>query len=832
MKILKFGGTSVGSSDSIKEVAKIIADYHRKGIDMVVVCSALSGTTNKLVEAGKKAAANDESYLEIVKSIEVNHTGVIRDLLETKSQSKALTHLKLLLNDLEDLLHGAYLLKELSVRTLDLVLSFGERLSAPIITDFLNQESVPSKCVDARKLIRTNNDFGRARVNFNITNQAIQDHFGNQDTVQIVTGFISSGDNDETTTLGRGGSDYTAAILAAALNASEIEIWTDVDGVMTADPRKVKSAYSIAKLSYQEAMEMSHFGAKVIYPPSLQPAFGKNIPLKIRNTFNTSFDGTLVHHDSVPNGQLIKGISSIQHVTLVSLTGSGMVGVPGVSSRLFGALAKNSINVILITQASSEHSISFAIDPGDVKQAKNAIIDEFQFEISRGRIDEPIVEMEKSILAIIGENMRHTPGISAKLFNALGKNGVNISAIAQGSSEINLSAVIDGKNLSKALNAVHQAFFVSDTKTLNIFQVGVGLIGRTLLKQIKDQTKFLLNERSLEINIVALSNTRKMLFSEDGIELKDWKNTLDESSTKANLKEFVDEMIKMNLPNSVFIDNTSNPEIIEYYDQILSSSISIVTPNKLANSGAYDNYQKLKRAAFKHGVKFLYETNVGAGLPVITTLSDLKYSGDEILKIEGILSGTLSYIFNSFKTGTKFSDIVLQAKEKGFTEPDPRDDLNGMDVARKILILAREKGHSLELSDVAIENILPKSCLEAASIDEFFEKLKEADDDFEKLRHKAESNGKVLRFIASLENGKASVKLEAVDAEHPFYSLSGSDNIISFTTHRYHDRPLVIKGPGAGAEVTAAGVFAEIISISNYLYQGIKNILPQQNGKY
>ncbi|MBX9850926.1 MAG: bifunctional aspartate kinase/homoserine dehydrogenase I, partial [Cytophagaceae bacterium] len=616
---------------------------------------------------------------------------------------------------------------------------------------------------------------------------------------------------------GRGGSDYSASIFGAALDADEIEIWTDVDGVMTADPKKVKRAFTLSGISYQEAMEMSHFGAKVIYPPTLQPAFAKKIPIWIKNTFNPEHEGTLISEKTQANDFLIKGISSIENIALINLQGSGMVGVAGVSGRLFNTLAKNNINVILITQASSEHSICFVVDPKDAYKAKDAIEEEFSVEINSGKIDKVIIHSNLSIIAIIGENMKNTRGISGKLFSSLGKNGINVIAIAQGSSELNLSVVINTADLSKALNSLHEAFFLSDVKTLNLFVVGLGLIGGTLLKQIHKTSSYLLKEKNLKINLIGISNSKKMLIDPNAISLANWKDKLEQAGEKSKLSDFVTQMNNLNLQNTVFVDCTSSKDVIMHYEEILKSTISIVTPNKLANSGKYSDYQKLQSAATKHGVKFLYETNVGAGLPVINTLKDLKYSGDKILRIEGILSGTLSYIFNTFKGDKKFSDVVKEAKEKGYTEPDPRDDLNGMDVARKILILAREAEAELEFNDVDVENILPESCRKAKTVDAFFAELEKNNHVFAKRRDEADKKGKVLRFIAKYENKKATVSLESVDSTHPFYSLSGSDNMISFTTERYKERPLVIKGPGAGAEVTAAGVFAEIITISNYL---------------
>ena len=817
MKILKFGGTSVGTAENIDTVASIIAQYHQQEIPLGIVVSAFGGVTNQLIEAGKLAAKSDESYREIFNAIENRHLEMVRKLIEVKKQSSVIARVKLVLNELDDLLHGIFLLKELSLRTTDLLLSFGERLSAYVINERLQQDSIPSAYIDARQYIRTDKNFGRARVNFAETNTAIQRLFAQTPAVKIITGFIASSSNQETTTLGRGGSDYTAAIIAAALQADEIEIWTDVDGVMTADPRMVKAAFSLESISYNEAMEMSHFGAKVIYPPTLQPAFGNNIPIRIRNTFNPAFAGTLISKDSQNIKFPVKGISSIKKITLINVIGSGMVGVPGVASRLFGTLAAHEINVILITQASSEHSISFAIDPEQSLHAKEVIENEFALELQSKRIDSVLVEEDLSIVAIIGENMRQSTGISGRMLNALGKNGVNVVAIAQGSSELNISVVISTSDLSKSLNLLHETFFLSDIKTLNIFLVGLGLIGGTLLKQVEKQQDYLYRHHHLKLNLVGITNSRQMLMDAEGIPFQQWQEDLTRNHSPANLDNFCEQIMQMNLQNSVFVDCTASRNVIAHYEKLLRHNVSIVTPSKLANSGSYDFYKKLYDLTFRRGVKFLYETNVGAGLPVITTLNDLKHSGDQIIKIEGVLSGTLSYIFNNFKKGTSFSGIVKEAKEKGYTEPDPRDDLNGMDVSRKILILAREVGLTLEPDDVVTENILPEPCLQAPSVDAFFDELEKHNSVFDKRREEAEANQQALRFIAKLEDGKVSVGLEAVGVDHPFYHLSGSDNIISFTTERYKERPLVIKGPGAGAEVTAAGVFAEIISISNYL---------------
>lgn len=817
MKVLKFGGTSVGSSDSIKKVVEIIADYSGEKTHVAMVSSAMSGVTNKLVLMGQMASQNDESYLNLLREIEELHFNTIKDLLKVKNQSHALASVKKMLNELEDLMHGVFLLKELSLRSTDLLLSFGERLSCYIINAYCNQQGLETELLDSRELVKTDDRFGKGRVFMDVTVKNIKEYFKVHPQIQIITGFISSTDKNETTTLGRGGSDYTASIFGAALNAEEIEIWTDVDGVLTTDPKQVKKAFSLSEMTYEEAMEMSHFGAKVIYPPTLQPAFQKKIPLRIRNTFNRDFKGTLIKSLADSGDYLVKGISSIRDISLINLQGSGMVGVAGVSSRLFGVLANNNINLILITQASSEHSICFAIDPSDGALAQKAIEEEFQREIEAGKIDGAVIEEHMSIVAIIGENMAHTPGISGKLFNSLGKNGINVAAIAQGSSERNLSIVISQKDISKTLNTIHEVFFLSDVNTLNVFIVGIGLIGGTLIHQIRKQNPKLENDHALKINIVGMTNSKKMMFNDDGLELDNWKENLISNGETSSVSGFIDKMIEFNLQNSVFIDCTSSAEVVNGYEKVLKHSISISTPNKLASSGDLTYFKKLKSLAAKNDVKFWYETNVGAGLPVITTLNDLKNSGDKILKIEGVLSGTLSYIFNSFVEGTKFSEVVKTAKEKGFTEPDPRDDLNGMDVARKILILSREVGIDLSLEDIEIKNLLPKSCIDAKSVEAFFDELEKSNDYFEKLRTDAHKAGKVLRYIAKMENSKASVGLESVDQSNPFYGLDGSDNMISYTTDRYLERPLVIKGPGAGAEVTAAGVFAEIISLSHFL---------------
>ena len=814
MKILKFGGTSVGSLKSINKIAEILLDEQSKGHKFLVVNSAMSGITNKLIEIATKASENNENYKTTLEEINHLHLLTINSLISNNNSESE--YIKEQIKELEKILYGVYLLKELSPRSLDLILSFGERLASYILSTYLNQKGLETEVLDAREVIVTDNSFGNAKVNSEISNKKISAYFNQKDKIQIVTGFISSTERGATTTLGRGGSDYTASIFAAALEAESVEIWTDVDGVMTADPRAVKEAFSLEKISYEEAMELSHFGAKVIYPPTIQPLLNNQIPIYIKNTFRPDFKGTLITKETDPKNY-IKGISNIKNVALINFEGSGLIGISGTSQRLFGALANNKINIILITQASSEHSITFALEPKDAQRAKEVVEEEFQFELSTKKVNPIVIQKNLSVLAIIGENMRKSPGIAGKFFSALGKNGINIVAIAQGSSELNVSAIIPSKDLEKALNVTHESFFLSDHKTIHLFVVGTGLIGTTLLKQIAEQKEELFHNQNLNIKVIGIARSKKMYFNENSIDLNNWEDILIEKGQETKLDTFVDKIKSLNLNNSIFVDNTSNAEVTKLYQRLLSSSVSVTTPNKLASSGDFDYYNNLKTTAQTHGVKYLFETNVGAGLPILNTLNDLKNSGDQVLTIEGVLSGTLSYIFNSYDGSIPYSQVVKQARELGFTEPDPRDDLNGMDVARKILILARESGYVLELEDVKIKSFLPQACFDAPDVDAFFQELEKFDDEMENIRLKASNEGKVLRVIANLEHGKTKLSLQAVDQNNPFYSLSGSDNMIVFKTKRYQERPLVVKGPGAGADVTAAGVFAEIISIANYL---------------
>jgi aspartokinase/homoserine dehydrogenase 1 len=814
MKVLKFGGSSVQTPERIRNVIEIVkADKQAR----VVVCSAFGGVTDQLIATAKLAEKGDESYKNLFKDIEKKHIEAAKELIEIKRQSSVVAQVKNMLNDLEELLEGIFLLKELSKRTLDHIVSFGERFSSYIISEYAKDAGLNAAYLDTRKVIKTNSNFTNAVVDFELTDKLIQEYLSQHTELQVATGFIASNPEGVTTTLGRGGSDYTVSIFGAALNALAIEIWTDVDGVMTADPRKVAQAFSVPSLTYEEAMELSHFGAKVIYPPTMVPALKKNVPIFIRNTFNPNFRGSIIDSTHNPDDKAVKGITSISNIALLRVQGSGMVGVAGVSARLFTALAKDSISVILITQASSEHSICFAVKPEDAPSAVKLINNEFALEIERSEIDKIVAEYDLSIVAIVGENMKKTSGVAGKMFQSLGKNGINISAIAQGSSELNISVVIRKEDEVKALRALHQAFFLSDIKVINAFMVGVGLIGSTLLKQMQEQKSYLLKEYNIDFKVIGLANSKKKVTDAKGIDLTAWKDRLANSPEPMTMEGFMQDMIHLNLPNSVFIDNTASATVSNFYEQILSASISIVTPNKIASSSGYQQYNNLKELAKKHDVVYLYETNVGAALPVISTLRDLVNSGDKIMKIEAVLSGTLSFIFNTFDSTTKFSEVVKEAKLKGFTEPDPREDLSCSDVARKILILTRECGYAMESKDIIIHGFIPESCAKAPSVEDFFTELEKADAYFEEMRAKAEKEDKILRCIAKFESGKADIALQAVGREHPFFQLSGSDNIIAFTTARYPERPLLVKGAGAGAEVTAAGVFADMIRIANYL---------------
>lgn len=817
MRVLKFGGSSVGTPERISGVIDILKGYQAEGKKYAVVFSAFQGVTDSLILISNKAVARDDSYLEYLEQLEKAHYNSVEYLVSENLKETSKKNVRDLLEELKEIVHGVYLVKELTLRSLDYIMSFGERLSCNIISSGMKSRELETEYLDSRLLVKADESFGNARVKFEITYKNIQDFFSQHNKIQVITGFIASTEKNETVTLGRGGSDYTASIFGAALNVEEIEIWTDVDGILTADPRKVLDSFSLNSVTYEEAMEMSHFGAKVIHPPTMKPALLKKIPIRIKNTFNPSFSGTVITEKEETGIFSVKGISSIDHITLLRITGSGMIGVVGIASRIFGALAKEKINVILITQASSEHSVCLAILPQLGQLSKNLIEEEFKWEIRDGMIDEVAVEPDMSIIAVVGEDMRHTPGISGKVFQSLGKNGINIIAIAQGSSELNISLVIEKEDLKKALNVLHNSLFLSKQKTLNLFLIGPGMVGGAFLKLIIERSNYVAEHVHAKIKVVGLLNRQKMIFDENGIDLNTWKEVLQNSKLESNIEKFIDRMKEKNLPNSILVDCTANDSVVKHYTKILSSSISIVTPNKIANTQSYEQFISLRETAGKHNVQFRYGTNVGSALPFINTLKDIISNGDQVTKIEGVFSGTLSFIFNTLKEKDSFSEAVKIAKEKGYTEPDPRDDLKGLDMARKLLILIRESGVPFELKDIEIEKLISPEAENAKSLEEFFNRLKNDDNRIIEMKRKAAEKGCVLCYIAKYEEGNAKLSIQEIDRNHPFFNLTNSENIVAFTTKNYWKNPLTIRGQGAGADFTAVGILSDILRISNYL---------------
>ncbi|MDX2046196.1 MAG: bifunctional aspartate kinase/homoserine dehydrogenase I [Chitinophagaceae bacterium] len=808
MRVLKFGGTSVANAKNIKLVTSIVKD--KLSSPVIVVVSALGGTTDALINCGTLASEGNEEYKAILHQLELRHFETVKELIPVQQQSAVLSMVKKICNEIEDICNGIFLLRELSARTKDRVVSYGELLSSQIIAAAFQSTGTPCMWKDSRELIRTNSNFGNAAVDFNITEENCRIYFTEQEQqLFILPGFIASDENGATTTLGRGGSDYTAAIFASACNATDLEIWTDVSGMMTADPRLVANAKVLPHISYQEAMELSHFGAKVIYPPTIQPVMSKNIPVWIKNTFAAQDYGTVIENVPAENGSIIRGISSINNIALLSLEGSGMVGIPGFSKRLFEALSNEKINVILITQGSSEHSICVAIDAAAAEKARVAVNAAFDYEISIKKVDPIEAEKELSIVALVGDHMKSHPGISGRMFGALGRNGVNVRAIAQGSSERNISAVISTKDVKKAVNVLHEEFFETTYKQVNLFIVGTGNVGRKLLDQIKQQQQYLADHLRLNIRVVGLTNSRKMLVNEEGIDMNGWNEKL-QNGEMAVMDYFIDTIINRNLRNSVFVDITGSDVVARVYDRLLQKSISIVACNKVAASSPYNYYKKIKDLSREYNTPFLFETNVGAGLPVIGTLNDLVRSGDKVNKIEAVLSGTLNFVFNHYNGERSFTEVVKQAQDEGYTEPDPRLDLSGTDVMRKILILAREAGEQLEMSSISCNSFLPESCMEG-DVNAFYKELAKHEAHFRKLYKEAAEKNNKLKFVAKYENGKAAVGLQHISPQHDFYHLYGKDNIVLFYTERYPEQPLVIKGAGAGAEVTASGVFADII---------------------
>ncbi len=816
MKILKFGGTALSSRTGFSSLCSRISEIDRLGETTTLVVSALEGITDLLVRLTEIAPQGDPAYDRIVDEIRQLHGRFIEHHLQENEAESARTFVDSQLGLLGNVLLGLSLVHDISARTADVILSFGELLSAALVTAALRQQGFRAETVDARTMIITDDSFGNARVKMQPTIARIRESCPDDGKVRVVTGFIAATSRGETTTLGRGGSDYTASLIGLAVGAPELELWTTVDGVMTADPKRVSGAFPLPELTYDEALELCHFGAKIINPLAMQPAIETGMTIRIRNALRPEAPGTVISSSPVGAARPITGFSSIPAIALFQLCGSGLIGVSGTARRLFDALSRRSINVILISQASSETSICFAIDPRDRPLARLAVEDEFALERANHQVELDDLGPDYAIVACVGSHMRQTRGIAGRLFQALGKNGINVVAIAQGSSELNISVVVARNDEAKALNALHDAFFLSDVKTVHLFLAGTGLVGQALLRQILAQRENL-RSRHLRFVLNGIANSTRMAISPSGLDPAEWKDALSSHAEPSSPAALLHEMRRLNLPNSIFIDCTASDDVAAIYPEALASSISVVTPNKRANAGSYSQWMALRESAARGNVKFFYETNVGAGLPVIGTLSDLLSSGDEIVRIEAILSGTLSFIFNTVRRGTSFSEIVKEAKRRGYTEPDPRDDLCGKDVARKLLILAREIGLALEEHDITVESLVPVSCRSATTLDEFFAALEHEDAAFEKLRASAEERGEVLRYVGAVEKGRAHVALSTLPASHPFASLSGSDNVISFTTRRYNDRPLVVQGPGAGTEVTAAGVLADIMRAASYL---------------
>lgn len=810
MKVLKFGGTSVGSVESILTLKRIV-ENEAKRQPIVVVVSALGGITDKLLSTSQQALSGDDNWkVSFEEMVDRHHKMIDTIITNTLDREDLTSRVDSLFEQLRSIYFGVYLIHDLSNKTRDTIVSYGERLSSNIVSTLIRG----SRLMDARKFIKTEVAIGRNVLDSDLTNSLTVDAFRNPARISLVPGFISSDrDTGETTNLGRGGSDYTAAIIAAALNAEVLEIWTDVDGFMTADPKVIKSAYTIDELSYVEAMELCNFGAKVIYPPTIYPVCVKHIPIKVKNTFNPEGKGSIIK-DKVENDlKPIKGISSIKGTSLITVSGLSMVGVIGVNRRIFTALANNGISVFLVSQASSENSTSIGVKDDDVDAAVKVLNKEFAGEIADGSMFPMHAESGLATIAIVGENMKHTPGIAGKLFGTLGRSGISVIACAQGASETNISFVVEGAFLRKSLNVIHDSFFLSEYKVLNLFVCGVGTVGGKLLEQLRAQCEELKEHSRLKLNVVGIASSKHAIYNRDGLDLDNFREQLN-ASEPSNPKKLKENILGMNIFNSVFVDCTASKEISDLYQPMLEHNISVVAANKIAASSSYEDYRKLKDTALARGVKFLFETNVGAGLPIIGTINDLRNSGDRILRIEAVLSGTLNFIFNELSADVPFSETVRRAKELGYSEPDPRIDLSGTDVVRKLVILAREAGYKVEQEDVEKHLFVPDEYFEG-SVEDFWKRLPGLDADFEARRRKLEEQGKRWRFVATMDGGKTSVGLREVDQSHPFYQLEGSNNIVLLTTERYRQYPMLIQGYGAGAEVTAAGVFANIMSIAN-----------------
>ena len=810
MKVMKFGGTSVGSVESILSLKSIVEKEAKSG-DVIVVVSALGGITDKLIYTSQLALKGDDAWKDEFQAMVDRHHLMVDTIITDSDRKKTLLNtLDSLFEQLRSIYFGVYLIHDLSKKTQDAIVSYGERLSSNIVATLVNG----AQWYDSRSFIKTARKHGKNTLDSELTASLVQKTFATLPNISLVPGFISCDrDSDEVTNLGRGGSDYTAAIIAAALNADALEIWTDVDGFMTADPRAIKTAYTINALSYIEAMELCNFGAKVIYPPTIYPVCVKNIPIKVKNTFNPEAKGTVITASAPSDSRLIRGISSINGTTLITVTGLSMVGVIGVNRRIFTALADNGISVFMVSQASSENSTSIGVRDEDANAAVEVLNEEFCKEIETGAMYPMHAESGLATIAVVGENMKNTPGIAGKLFGTLGRSGISVIACAQGASETNISFVVHSKWLKKALNVIHDSFFLSEYKVLNLFICGAGTVGGQLIKQINDQYEELKQTHRLKLNVVGIASSKKAIFNRDGIDLDNYRALLDSSAPSCN-ESLLHEILKMNIFNSVFVDCTASKDVAAMYQSLLEHNVSVIAANKIAASSSYEQYSLLKQTALTRGVKFRYETNVGAGLPIIGTINDLRNSGDTILKIEAVLSGTLNFIFNELSADVPFSETVKRAKDKGYSEPDPRIDLSGKDVVRKLVILAREAGYKVEKSDVEKHLFIPESFFDG-TLEEFWEKLPQLDADFERQRCRLEAEGKRWRFVATLDHGKTSVALKEIERNHPFYELEGSNNIVALTTARYCEYPMLIQGYGAGASVTAAGVFANIMSIAN-----------------
>ena len=808
MKVLKFGGSSVGSVESILSVKRIVEAQTEP---VIVVVSALGGLTDKLIQTSQLAVSGDVAYLTSYAEMAERHHTLINAVIPAGPQRDGLVRVvDSLLEELRSIFQGVYLIRDLSAKTQATIVSYGERLSSLIVTTLIRD----ARWYDSREFIKTEVKGGRSLLASELTNKLVRQTWSAIPQISIVPGFISTdAESGEITNLGRGGSDYTASIIAAALNASVLEIWTDVEGFMTADPRVISTAYVIPELSYIEAMELCNFGAKVVYPPTIYPVCIKNIPILIKNTFNPDAPGTIIQKDVADDSRSIKGISSIKGTTLITVSGLSMVGVIGVNRRIFSVLAENGISVFMVSQASSENSTSIGVRDQDAAEACRVLNEEFAKEIETGSMFPMQAEGGLATVAVVGENMKHTPGIAGKLFGTLGRSGISVIACAQGASETNISFVVDSKYLRKTLNVIHDAFFLSEYQVLNLFLCGVGTVGCSLIEQLASQQEKLKQEHGLKLNVVGLASSRKALFRREGIDLSHWRSLLD-AAPDSNTTRLHDEVIGMNIFNSVFVDCTASPEVASLYKEFLEHNINVVAANKIAASSDYENYHALKAIAQRRGVKYLFETNVGAGLPIIRTINDLIHSGDKILRIEAVLSGTLNYIFNKISADVPFSQTVQMAKAEGYSEPDPRIDLSGKDVIRKLVILAREAGYRVEQSDVEAHLFIPETFFQG-SVEQFWQNLPSLDADFEQRRRRVEADGKRWRFVAKYENDHASVSLAEIPQGHPFYGLEGSNNIVLLTTERYREYPMLIQGYGAGASVTAAGVFADIMSIAN-----------------